>query len=453
MKLQSPWNPRLSGSEGAPFEQLASALAEDIAAGVLAAGDRLPAHRDLAWTLEIGVGTVTKAYAALERRGLVRSAVGRGMFVAGGARVATQSIDLSINGPPQMLDDRLLSATLATLAKRLDAGTFAAYAEPAGRLDHRRQMARWLGKWGLDASPERILLTHGAQHGLSIAFAAALPPGAVLLTEATTYPGALLIGRRMGIPVTGLAMDDEGLRPDAFEAALRMRRRDGPAALYVTPTLQNPTTSSMGPDRRREIVRLARQYDLLIIEDDVYGIFGEPDQIPLAMLAPERTFHVSGLSKTLSPGLRIGSLTVPAPFLGHALDRLQMSSTTASALSTQIMELWMTDGTADMVAAAIRGEAGKRCALAHALLPQEAGLRSSNGFHAWLPMPTSEAESLVARAAAAGIVLMPARAPLTDAADPEGGVRLCLGAPSPDQLTQALRILAGLLASPARTSI
>ncbi|MFT4133448.1 PLP-dependent aminotransferase family protein [Labrys sp. (in: a-proteobacteria)] len=443
MKLASPWEPRLTPGDDPPFERLAAALADDIAAGLIGAGDRLPAHRDLAWRLGIGVGTVTKAYVKLEQRGLVRSLHGRGMFVAGISAMATGSIDLGINAPPQMLSDRLLQATLSTLAKRLDAETFGAYSHPAGRPEHRRLMARWLARWGVDAGPDRIVLTHGAQHALAIAMAMACPPGTHLLTEALTYPGALLVARQAGLETIGLAMDREGLTPGALAEALGAdhgRHR----VLYVTPTLHNPTTATMGAERRQDVVRLCRAHDVIIIEDDVYGIFAPAGVRPLACLAPERTFHVTSLSKALSPGLRMGALVVPSDRVAEAEARLQASSTMASALQAEIMGMWLTDGTAEAVASSIRADAVRRSAFAADRLPKQAALRINDGFHAWLPMPAEAADRFVARAALRGVALMPARAAMADPSAPDGGVRISLGAPAMAQLDQALGVLADL---------
>lgn len=442
MHLASPWKPRLSAADGGPAERLVTALAEDIADGALAHGDRLPPHRELAYQLGIGLGTVTKAYAALERRGLVQSVRGRGMFVAGLTPRPVTVIDLSVNTPPQMLDDRLMAATLTAMAKRLDAGTFGAFAPAAGRPDHRALAAKWLAGQRMEVSSECVLLCNGAQHALSVAFATACPPGGTILTEATTYPGAIMLARQTGYRLVGLDLDDEGLRPDALEHALAST---AVAALYVTPTLHNPTGATMSASRRRDIARLCRQYDVTIVEDDVYSIFAASNLPPLASLAPERTLYVSGLSKSVSPGLRIGMLAVPPRLLEPALSRLQATCTMASPLASMIMEQWLTDGTAQSVAASIRLETGKRHALMNSLLPPNIPARAINGFHAWLPMSTEVAERLASSAAAQGVIVTPPRLPLVNPSATNGGIRLCLGSPSIDRLKEALSLLASLV--------
>ncbi|HEV2512900.1 PLP-dependent aminotransferase family protein [Bosea sp. (in: a-proteobacteria)] len=446
MLLASPWQPRLADSNGPASERLVEALARDIADGSLPSGARLPAHRPLAWQLDIGIGTVTKAYAQLERRGLVRSVRGRGMFVAGLSQAASRTIDLSINVPPQQLSDRLLAASLADLARRLDADSFGAYAVPAGRLEHRALLARWLAPTGLAAAPERLLICNGAQHALAIAFAITCSPDTELLTEALSYPGAIALARRRGLRLTGLAIDEQGLVPQALDKALHEAKTAGRrAVLYITPTLHNPTTATMSEARRRDIASLCRTHDAVIIEDDIHAALAESGTMAIAALAPERTLHVSGLSKVLSPGLRIGSLLVPELWLQPALAELAATCTMASLLSCLIMERWLSEDTAASVARSIREEAGRRVAMARELLPPGLAMRSGNGFHVWLPMAPQQAKGLPVRAAAAGILLPAPEIFLADTQAPSWGVRLSLGGPKLDRLQDALAGLRALL--------
>lgn len=447
MHLVSPWNPRLSATKGRPYERLVTALAEDIADGAISCGDRLPPHRELSYQLKIGLGTVTKAYATLERRGLVQSVRGRGMFVASVTPRPNAVIDLSINTPPRMLSDRLLAATLTGMARRLDAGTFGTYAPAAGRRDHRALMARWLASQRLEVAPDCILLCNGAQHALSIAFATACRPNGIMLTEATTYPGAIMLARQSGYQLNGLDLDGEGIVPEALERALQSPAAVSAArVLYVTPTLHNPTATTMSAARRQDIVRICRDYDVTIVEDDVYSIFAEPNLLPLATLAPERTLYVSGLSKAVSPGLRIGVLAVPPYFVERALSRLQATCSMASPLACMIMERWLADGTALSVAASIKLDTMKRHDLMRSTLPFDMPDHDVKGFHAWLPMRVTEAERLVKSAASMGVIVMGPHIPLIDPDASNSGIRLSIGSPAIGDLKQALSIIGGLLA-------
>lgn len=227
MLLQSPWIPRLANIEASPAERLALALADDIVEGRLAGGDRLPAHRDLAKRLRIGLGSVTQAYVSLERRGLTRSVQGRGTFVASRQAPGDAVIDLSSNAPPAALDARVLARTLAGIARSIDADHFNLYAPPGGHLEHRRALARWLETVGLPVEASHLVLTSGARQALSLAIELACGPRGVLLTERLTYPGALALARRQGCRVRGVEIDGEGMVPQSLAAALEATPGNG----------------------------------------------------------------------------------------------------------------------------------------------------------------------------------------------------------------------------------
>jgi DNA-binding transcriptional MocR family regulator len=446
MLLQSPWQPRIADGAGPPSERLVAALADDIIEGRLEAGARLPAHRDLAWALKIGVGTVTKAYAVLERRGLTRSVKGRGTFVALVQARSAAEIDLSFNVPPAILSERLLRRTLNGIAKTIDPGLFTGYPPPLGHDEHRRLMARWLQALGMPADPACVVLTAGAQQALAVAFAVALRPGGTIYCDALTYPGIITLARFSGYRLVGLAMDEEGMLPEALEEALAARAGAGRSALvYVMPTMQNPTTGIMSAARRRAIADLCEAHKVPIVEDDVYSLAPLPDRPPIATLAPERTFYVNSLSKTVSPGLRIGSLVVPPRLMERAVSALRATLLSVSPLSCAVMERWMLDGTAETLRGAIRMEADRRTSLARSLLGDALRRSEIVGFHAFLPLPRAEAERLAAACAGAGIAVTLPRAITADRAVRDSGLRLCLGAPSLPDLRSGLAKIAVLL--------
>ncbi|MGE5722586.1 MAG: PLP-dependent aminotransferase family protein [Sphingomonadales bacterium] len=453
MRLQSPWTPYLAPLDAPVSERLVKALADDILEGRLETGARLPAHRDIAWKLGIGVGTVTKAYAVLDRRGLTRSVKGRGTFVA--TRQAHQGpiIDMSINAPPTMLSERLLARTLSDMAKRVDPHLFALYPPPAGHMEHRRLMARWLETIGMAADPAHIVLTSGAQQALWLVFSLLCSRGETLYTERITYPGAISLAKYAGYRLRGVDIDGEGIVPAALDMALAEgRKREEVGAVYLTPTMHNPTTSTMGLARRRAVAEVCRRHDVPIIEDDVYAFAADVRLPPLAMLAPERTFYVNSLAKTLSPGLRIGALVVPPTFLDRAEAALRAASSMASPLSCALMEAWLTSGAAASVRASIRMEATRRRAIAASFLGGAMAQPSHDGFHVWMPMPRDEADQFVRGAAGLGIMLTQPDTLSVDPNDLVSGVRICLGGPSLSELTRGLEALASLHAYSSASS-
>jgi DNA-binding transcriptional MocR family regulator len=288
------WQPRLSGRDGPRYLAIAEALAEAVASGALSADSRLPTHRELAERLGVTVGTVSRAYGEAARRGLVSGEVGRGTFVRGGAvdeasEDRDETIDLAQNHPPEPAsrpERAALASSLASIAGGADFGRLLAYPAAGGNPEDREAGAAWIGRAGVSAAADRVLVCTGSQHGLTVVLATLLRPGDLLLTEALTYAGLKSVVGLLHLKVAGLPVDAHGLRPDAFEQACR---KGDARALYVIPTHHNPTTAVMPLERRREIAAIAERHGVTIVEDDVHGLLPESRPVPLAALAPERT--------------------------------------------------------------------------------------------------------------------------------------------------------------------
>jgi len=165
----------------------------------------------------------------------------------------------------------------------------------------RERAAAWLG-----FAPARTWITCGGHHGTLNALLASGLAGERVAVEGTTYPGLLDQCKMLKTEVVACAIDNDGLIPDALRAACERARVEGkPIRGFLTmPTVQNPMGFVTPLARREEIVAIAREFDLKIIEDDAYG-FMEADAPPnYAVLAPERTFYVRGLAKSFSPAVR-----------------------------------------------------------------------------------------------------------------------------------------------------
>jgi DNA-binding transcriptional MocR family regulator len=241
-------------------------------------------------------------------------------------------------------------------------------------------------------------------------------------------------------------MDAEGLRPDALEEAILAT---GARVLAVLPTLQNPTGRIMSRSRRDAIVAIARKHDLILVEDDIYGAYAQDAPPPFAMLAPQRTFYVSGVSKTLAPGLRAGFIVAPAAEqFERLLDAVRVMTYAPPAFGGLIATQWIEDGTADTILAEVRDEAAARLVMARQLLGAAIETpRSDLAPHVWLPMSELEAERLAGRALRGGAEVTPPSAPVVEPGH-ECGVRVCLGAvPDRETLRRGLEIVAGALSS------
>jgi DNA-binding transcriptional MocR family regulator len=461
--MNESWLPTIDDRSGTLHDRLLHALRRDIASGRLLPDGKLPPHRELAGRLGIGVGTVTRAYSEAERLGLLTSSVGRGTFVAAAAapvpRPVSMSqvdtgapIDLSLNLHEHPLAGARIGEALARLHLRPDFGGSLSVSPHAGIDWHRQTLAGWLRKAAQfeDIDWRRLLVTTGAQHAMSLAVSTLCAPGDVVLVEAATFSGFRALAEHRGLQCVGVAMDDEGIAPDALEAAIAAT---GSRLLYLMPTLQNPTTRTMSRQRREEVVRIARARDLTLIEDDVYAPITftlgarRPGLVPLASLAPERTCYVSSVSKAIAMGLRVGVLVAPDPARFEAFSRAMRadcyaSSSLASLLVCQLIK----DDVADEVREAVAQEAANRMALARRMLGDVIAPPSfPSSLHAWLPMPELQAERVANRALRRGVILTPPSSFTVDG-ELESGLRLCLNAVDRASMERALRAVRGALA-------
>ena len=446
------WKPELEESRRPLADRLIAALERDIRSGALAPGLRLPPQRELAFALGVSLGTVTKAYAEAERRGLTQATVGRGTFVAApGAEAAFRlrgypvGLNLAQNVRPVLSSFQAFNDALGKLRKR-DLFSMLLYGPSAGEDGHRRAAADWLGRTTpLKPDWRKLAITAGGQQAVALALDALAKPGDTILTEAGTYYGLRTLAEHVGYRLKGLALDHEGLDPEAVD---RAAAATGARVLYLTPTLHNPTGRTLGRLRREEIARVARARDLWIVEDDVYALYDAPRALPpLAALAPERTLYVSSLSKSLSAGLRVGMLLTPGgDMLERVLRAMRATLYAPPALGPAIGAQWIEDGTADALAEEVRAEMGRRVRLALRLLGPAAEAPSSPcSLHVWLPMSELDAERAAAAALRQGVEVTPPGAPIVDWHG-LSGMRLCLGGVEEiGELEQALKVVAGAI--------
>jgi DNA-binding transcriptional MocR family regulator len=238
-------------------------------------------------------------------------------------------------------------------------------------------------------------------------------------------------------------MDDQGLRPEAFAAACRARP---PKALYCVPTLQNPTTSTMSEERRREVAAIAREHGVLIVEDDVHGRILEKGPRPLSAFAPELSVYLTGTSKVLAPGLRIGFIVAPEPLVARIAAAIRGTTWMAAPLMAEIAARWISDGAADSILRRKRKEAAARQRLAGRILPREARGHPA-AYHVWLPLPKPwRSEAFAEAARQRGVLVTPAPAFAIGPRPAPDAVRVCLGAARDRAaLERGLRVLAELL--------
>jgi DNA-binding transcriptional MocR family regulator len=435
------WLPDLTQSDKPRYLAIADRIAADIAAGVLAAGDRLPPQRRLAEALAVDFTTVARGYVEAQRRGLVESRVGQGTFVKA-ATVKTvapglgsiprapmpEPVDLSMTLPPEPDDPALVARLrqgMAEVGERLVG--LLRYQPLGGAPADKVAAALWLGRRGLMPVPEQLFVVPGANAALLAILTSLAKPGDAVLCEALTYPGIRSICAQLGLPLTGLAMDGDGLDPEALaEACVRLK----PKALYLNPVLQNPTTITMPERRRAEIAAIARRHGVAIIEDDAYGFVPPDAPAPLAALAPELSWHIAGLSKCLGAGLRLAYVVVPDIRSGWPFAAaLRAGSIMASPLTSALATRWIEDGSADALLDFLRAETAARQQLAAEILPGGLCRTDPLSFNLWLELPAPWTRAaFVGQMQATGVGVVASDAFAAKGPAPEAA-RICLGGP------------------------
>lgn len=454
------WQPEIGDNDGPRYLAIADAIARDRDAGILAPGSRLPTQRELAKRLGVDFTTVARGYVEAQKRGLVDSHVGRGTYVRAPApsrpRPAASAsaprrafaADLSMNMPPEIGDPALLERMREGLAAvSADLVPLLRYQPFGGSPADKEAALVWLRRRGISPPEARLFVTPGAHPALMAVLGMLAGPGETVLSENVTYPGVRSIASQLRLRLAGLPADGDGILPDAFAVACE---RLSPKALYLNPTLHNPTTLTIPADRRKDICKIAERYRVPIIEDDAYAFVAEHAPPPFAAMLPDLTWHVGGLSKCLGAGLRLAYVVAPDtraawPFAGAMRAGSVMASPLTSALTTR----WIEDGTADEMLGFLRAEARARQQLVAGLLPGSAYRADPLSFNIWLPLANGWSRSaFIGHMRAFGIGVVASDAFTVDGA-PAEAVRVGLGGPiGRDELRAALEFAAHSLEHP-----
>lgn len=446
------WTPKLADDKP-KYLGLADAILADVERGALKQGDRLPTHRDLADALGVTVGTVTRGYAEASRRGLVRGEVGRGTVVSlgkddampwwGGDTAQPERVDLGLVTGMYGLDPDL-GAGLREIARRGDAQELLRYQPSRGMLRHREMGSAWLSRYGLDAGPERVLITSGGQHALVVLFSTLFRPGDRIATAELNYPGMMSAAALAGLRLLPLACDEEGVLPEVLAEACS---RETVRGLYFAPGVHNPTTAGAGPQRLAQLAEIARQRGLLVVEDAAYALTAEDPTLSVASLAPERTFFIASVSKSIAGGLRVAFVSSPQEHVERLSLGITGTTWLAAPLCVELACLWIGDGTADKVLARKRAEGASRSALAREVLAGQRFRSRRDGYFIWLELPEPWRGSDFERAALErGVVVVAGESFAVGQTSAPMAVRVSLSAArSHEELRRGLETLRELL--------
>jgi DNA-binding transcriptional MocR family regulator len=298
--------------------------------------------------------------------------------------------------------------------------------------------------------PARVVVTSGSLQGFVFLAEHLVRSGARVLVEAPTYDRPLKILRRLGAEIVGLPMDDDGLQPDALEAALAAGEK--PVFLYTIATFQNPSGRTLSTDRRRRVVELARGHGLLVLEDDPYGLVRYEGEAPPTLFELDGgvgVAYASSFSKTIAPGVRVGYFVLPAE-LAAQVEALAVSTyITPPYIAQATVHEFLRRGNFEPNLARVNELLRtRRDAMLEALdrhLPAEATTsRPEGGYFVWVDLP-HEAPSL-AEAESAGVTFVPGQDFFADGGGSRS-MRLAFSYVTPQEIAAGVERLAGVLRS------
>ena len=454
------WQPDLSTETRSKYKALADAIREGIVSGQLPTGSKLPPVRELAYRIGVTPGTVARAYSLVTDEGRLEAVVGRGTFVAGTQRTKqVQDIPL-INdvddstsdfrssrvpdvGQGRLIDDAMMQVATSHRRRHINYPTDQTDAEA------REALVSWLD--GIDLGPlssDDITLANGAQNACLLTLMAVLSgPAPVILCEELAYPGVRHAARLLRAKVIGVAMDDNGIIPEALEHAYRTH---GGQVLLTVADVHSPTTISTPTARKQAIAAVARKLNLTIIEDDCYGT-GQSGAPSYRAILPKQSYYISSLTKSVSGALRFGFAVAPQGE-GAALRYVgQSSHYGVSQPITDICTKLLTSGTAAKIRADVAAVIEARVRHTVNILGRWDIKWRVDAPFVWLTMPQGwRASSFVATCEAQGILIKAAdEFALPDGRAPNA-VRLAIGTcVSETRFCTALDQINNLLAQPS----
>lgn len=429
----------------ARYKAVVDRYAQAIRSGQLPAGSRLPTHRTLAAGERISLATATRVYRELEEMGLVSGETGRGTFVRDLSLppghgvdqqvVAADVVDLNFNYPSLPEQGDALREALRQLAMAGDIDSHLRYQPHAGRLAERGIIARHLTCQHFAPDAENVLIVNGAQHGLAVTVMGLLRPGDVVAVDALTYSGFKALAALYHLELAAIPCRPEGPDLQALHTLCQQRRV---RAVYTMPTLHNPLGWVLNTGQRQALADLARQHDLLIIEDAAYARLVSHPPPPVVSYAPERTVYVTGFSKNIATGLRVGVVISPPRYRPEIERAIRATTWNTPTLISSLICAWIEDGTVARFETQKRQDARQRQQVAREVLCGLPVVSHPDSYFVWLPLGEESRADRLANALMERRISVSTAEPFCVSATIPQALRIALGSVPFDSLRPAL---------------
>jgi 2-aminoadipate transaminase len=346
--------------------------------------------------------------------------------------------------PPQTFAAQMTRIAQESSAEALQYGPTEGYAETKECI---RAVMR---AEGMDPDPDDIIVTTGGQQAIDLVAKTLVDPGDVVIAEAPTYPGAVPVFSSYQAATLQVEIDDHGMRIDHLVELLDRLERDGrrPKFIYSVPSFQNPAGVTLSPQRRRQLIEICRDRELLVVEDNPYGLLryeGEPIDPLYKLDGGDYVLYLGTFSKILSPGIRLGWLCAPPPVMAKVVLGKQASDLCTSTLSQYFVNEYFGEGRwHDYIDSLVSVYRDRRDAMLESLerhFPAQAGWsRPAGGLFCWATLPDYiDTTDLLARALRDNVAFVPGAAAYADGRSGSSSMRLNFSGSSEDDIREGIR--------------
>lgn len=323
------------------------------------------------------------------------------------------------------------------------------YGPSEGHTGLKKHVTKIMAQDEIAVNTEDFIITDGSQQALDLIAKIFIDPGDHIIVEAPSYVGALDAFIGYEPKIVAIPLDDEGVRVDLLEKKLKELKRQGirPKFMYVVPNFHNPAGVTMSGPRRKRLIELSAEYDLLLVEDNPYGrLRFEGENLPSLRALDDKVIYLSTFSKIFSPGIRLGWVVAPHPILEKLIFAKQSADLCSSSFTQRVVEEFLDANDLDEYLAQLTTiYSGRRDAMLEALdefFPKEASwTHPHGGFFVWVELPEFiDATEMLAEAINKKVAFVPGRAFFTEGAG-ANYMRLAFCYPSEEDVREGVRRL------------
>lgn len=442
------WKPKLPKTNRPLYLVLAEQLEEDIKNDILLPGTKLPPWRELADYLDLNVSTVSRAFKVCKQKGLLSSTVGSGTFVSYDALASLSLLpDYHSSGLIDMgtfMPESIACSEIVKIVKEMmdeaHVSRLFGYGEEGVRDWQKIAAVKLIKKAGFCANADNLLPANGGQNAVTAILAGLFKAGDKIGTDPLTYPGLKGAAKLLGIQLVPIKQENNEI---CEEGLLYACKNEKIKAVFIMPDFQNPTTHIMTEECRRMIARVAKEQEILIIEDAAHSLLMEKPMDAVASYLPEQTVYIASLSKVVAPGLRLSYIVAPEHCKAALAEALYTLNLTTSPLLLELSSRIIVSGKMYYLSNLYRNLIKERNRIVDEVLNGYMVYGSEESIFRWLILPEEwTGEEFEEKAYKAGVQVYGSRRFSVGKAKPIAAVRLGIAAPKDiEELKKALEII------------